>query len=123
MGIFAIAAVLLAAIGIYGVMAYSVTQRTQEIGIRMALGATRKHVLTLVIHQGLVLALIGTAIGLAGAAALTRLMQSLLFGVKPTDPVTFIAVSLFLLAIAVAACYVPARRAMKVDPMVSLRYE
>jgi putative ABC transport system permease protein len=122
-GIFAISALLLAAIGIYGVMAYSVTQRTQEIGIRMALGATRRDVLSLVIHQGLALALIGTAIGLAGAMALTRLMEPLLYGVGPTDLLTFTAVPLFLLLVAVAACFLPARRAINVDPMVSLRYQ
>ena len=121
--VFALAALLLAAVGIYGVMAYSVTQRTQEIGIRMALGAQRSHVLRLVVRQGMTLATIGVAAGLIGAFGLTRVLATLLFNVGPTDPAIYCAISLLLSAVAFLACYLPARRAAQVDPIVALRSE
>jgi predicted permease len=121
--VFAALALLLGSVGIYGVVSYSVAQRTREIGIRMALGARRQEVLMLVVGQGVKLALAGVAIGIAGGLMLTRLMSELLYGVHATDPLTYGAVAVLLLLVALAACFIPARRAMRVDPMVALRYE
>jgi putative ABC transport system permease protein len=123
LGVFACVAVALAGVGIYGVISYSVAQRTREIGVRVALGAQRRDVLRLVLGRGLGLAGAGIALGLAGALAVTRVISSLLFGVGARDPVTFAAVAALLAFVALLACLAPARRATKVDPMVALRYE
>jgi ABC-type antimicrobial peptide transport system permease subunit len=123
LGVFALLALLLASVGIYGVLSYMVGQRTKEIGVRMALGAQRVDVLCMVLRDGARMTLVGVVVGVVGAMGLTRLMASMLFGVKPMDPLTFIAVTSLLCAIAMLACYVPARRAMKVDPMEALRHQ
>jgi putative ABC transport system permease protein len=123
LGVFALLALVLAMVGVFGVINYSVAQRTHEIGIRLALGAQRRDVFKLVVGQGLVLALLGVFIGVAGAFGLTRLIRSLLYDVSPTDSATFIVVSTLVTLVALSACYLPARRATKVDPLVALRYE
>jgi putative ABC transport system permease protein len=121
LGLFATLALILAAIGLYGVTAYSVSQRAHEIGVRMSLGAQRRDVFKLIAQQGLRLTLIGVAIGLAGAFALTRAMRTLLFEVSAADPVTFAVIPLLIAAVALFACWIPARRATKVDPIIALR--
>ena len=123
LGIFATLALLLSSIGIYGVISYVVGQRTREIGIRIALGAQRSTVLWLMLGEGMKMAMIGVVVGIVAAAGLTRLMSQLIYGVSAAHPVTFAGVIIVLTTVAFAACYVPARRAMRVDPMVALRYE
>jgi ABC-type antimicrobial peptide transport system permease subunit len=123
LGSFGVLALLLAAVGMYGVISYSVSQRTQEIGVRIALGAERRSVFSMILRQGVRLAGLGIAIGLLAALAVTRLMASFLYGVQATDPLTFAAVSLLLMGVALLACYLPARRATRVDPIIALRYE
>jgi len=122
-GLFAVVALLLASVGIFGVLNYTVAQRTQEIGLRVCLGAQTRDVLRLVLGQGVRLILFGLALGLAASLALTRVLAVMLFGVTPTDPLTFVVVSCLLAGVALLACYLPARRATKVDPLVALRYE
>ena len=123
LGVFASVALALAMIGVFGVINYSVAQRTHELGIRLALGAQRSDVFKLVVGQGLMLALIGVVLGAAGSWALTRWIAGLLYGVSPTDGPTFVIVSLLVTVVAFLACYLPARRATRVDPLVALRYE
>ena len=123
LGLFAALGLVLAAVGIYGVMAYSMSQRTHEIGLRMALGAQTRDVMKMVVRQGMALAMIGVAIGLGASYGLTRLMKTLLFGVGATDLLTFTVVALLLTMVALIACWIPARRATKIDPMVALKYE
>ena len=123
LGILSAAALLIATVGIYGVAAFSVSQRTHEIGIRLALGAERADILRMILGSNVPLILIGVGLGLCGSASVTRVLQSFLFEVKPTDIATFTAVSALLAAVALFATYIPARRATKVDPMVALRYE
>lgn len=123
LGAFGVLALLLVAIGMYGVISYNAAQRTQEIGIRIALGAQRGDVLRMVLRYGVRIAAMGIGIGLAAAFGVTRLLNSFLYGVGATDPVTFVSVVILLVLVAVAACYIPARRAIRVDPIVALRYE
>jgi len=123
MGIFAAIALVLAAVGIYGVFSYAVSRRTHEVGIRAALGATRGDILWLIVGEGLALTLMGVGAGIIAALGLTRLLASLLYGIRPRDPLTIAALSLLLVGVALLAMYIPARRATKVDPMSALRHE
>jgi ABC-type antimicrobial peptide transport system permease subunit len=122
-GLFAATALLLAGLGIYGVISYMVGERTREIGIRLALGAERRTILRMVLRQGFELTMAGAAFGLACALVVSHLMAGLLYGVRPTDPATFVGVAVLLVGVALCACYIPARRAIRVDPMVALRHE
>jgi predicted permease len=122
-GLFALTALLLAGLGIYGVISYIVSERTHEIGIRLALGAQSRNILRMVLRQGLLLAISGAAVGLICALIVSHLMAGLLYGVRPTDPLTFAGVALLLIGVALLACYIPARRAIRVDPLVALRHE
>jgi putative ABC transport system permease protein len=122
-GSFGVMALLLAFIGVYGVVSYSVVQRTHEIGVRMALGAERQDVLRMILREGMLLATTGIGIGIAGAWGLTRVLRSVLFEIEPTDPPTFLGVAAALAVVTLAACYLPARRAVKVDPILALRHE
>jgi ABC-type antimicrobial peptide transport system permease subunit len=123
LGLFGLIALVLAAAGIFGVISYSAARRTHEIGIRMALGAQPWAILRMVLYEGARLAAAGLAVGFVAALILTRFLRTMLFEIKPADPLTFAAVAILLALVALAACYIPARRAMKVDPMVALRYE
>jgi putative ABC transport system permease protein len=122
-GLFALTALLLAGLGIYGVISYLVSERTHEIGIRLALGAQRSDILRMVVRQGLGLAIAGAAVGLVCALIVSHLMAGLLYGVRPSDPLTFGGVALLLIGVALLACYIPARRAIRVDPLVALRHD
>jgi predicted permease len=122
-GVFGLLGMMLAAVGLYGVIAYSVSRRTHEIGLRIALGAETSHVLTMIIKQGMVVALVGVALGLAGAAAVSRVLSSVLYEISPFDPLSFSAAALLLLGVAMLANYIPARRAARVDPVIALRYQ
>ena len=121
--LFGLLALLLTSIGLYGLLSYEVARRTREIGIRSALGAQRRDVLSMVVTQGLSLVFFGVVVGIVSAFGVTRYLQSLLFGIRPTDPITFLAVCVMLIVVALLACYIPARRATRVDPMVALRDE